>query len=126
MDNLLKVALAQISPVWLNKAATIEKVENTIIEAAKEKAELVVFGEALLPGYPFWLALTEGAKWDLKVNKEIHGHYVRNSIQIEAGELNSICKLAKEHHIAIYLGIMERENSIIRARRKFTYSRLAR
>ena len=108
MNNLLKVALAQISPVWLNKTATIEKVENTIIEAAKEKAELVVFGEALLPGYPFWLALTEGAKWDLKVNKEIHGHYVRNSIQIEAGELNSICKLAKEHNIAIYLGIMER------------------
>lgn len=108
MDNLLKVALAQISPVWLDKAATIEKIESTIQEAAKEKAELVVFGEALLPGYPFWLALTDGAKWDLKVNKEIHAHYVRSSIQIEADELDSICKLAKENSIAIYLGIMER------------------
>ncbi|MFS4468611.1 carbon-nitrogen hydrolase family protein [Maribacter sp. 2210JD10-5] len=108
MENILKVALAQISPVWLNKAATIKKIEASINKAAKEGAELIVFGEALLPGYPFWLALTDGAKWDLKVNKEIHGHYVRNSIQIEAGELDSICTLAKKNKIAIYLGIMER------------------
>ncbi|MBT8297813.1 MAG: carbon-nitrogen hydrolase family protein, partial [Maribacter sp.] len=65
MDNLLKVALAQISPIWLDKKATLQKIETTINEAAKEKAELVVFGEALLPGYPFWLALTNGAAWDL-------------------------------------------------------------
>lgn len=108
MKNELKVALAQISPVWLNKEATILKIKTYIKEAALNKAELVVFGEALLPGYPFWLALTEGAKWDLKVNKEIHAHYVRNAVQIEAGELDSICMLAKENHIAIYLGIMER------------------
>lgn len=108
MNNGLKVALAQIAPVWLNKVATLQKIEVTITEAANNKAELIVFGEALLPGYPFWLAHTNGAAWDLKVNKEIHAHYVRNSIQIEAGELKSVCKLAKEHKISIYLGIMER------------------
>ncbi|WP_411028937.1 carbon-nitrogen hydrolase family protein [Spongiimicrobium sp. 3-5] len=108
MDNILKVAMAQIAPVWLNKTATLTKIENTIVEASEEGAELVVFGEALLPGYPFWLALTNGAAWDLKVNKELHAHYVRNSIQVEAGELKSICDLAKEHKISVYLGIMER------------------
>ncbi|PIB27179.1 carbon-nitrogen hydrolase [Maribacter sp. 4U21] len=108
MEHILKVALAQIAPVWLNKKATLEKIEATIKEAAKEKAELVVFGEALLPGYPFWLALTEGASWDKKVNKELHAHYVRNSIQIEAGELETVQTLAKENNIAIYLGMMER------------------
>lgn len=108
MENLLKVALAQIAPVWLNKSETIQKIEATIEEVAKEKAELVVFGEALLPGYPFWLAFTNGAAWDLKINKELHAHYVRNSIQIEAGELDTICQLAKKYKIAIYLGIIER------------------
>ena len=107
-ENELKVALAQIAPVWLNKRETLSKIEATISEAASEKAELIVFGEALLPGYPFWLALTEGAAWNLDVNKELHAHYVRNSIQIESGELDTICQLAKEHQIAVYLGIMER------------------
>ena len=83
MDNILKVALAQIAPVWLDKAATLEKIEAYILEAANERAELIVFGEALLPGYPFWLALTGGAEWNTKVNKELHAHYVRNCIQID-------------------------------------------
>lgn len=108
MESTLKIAMAQIAPVWLDKSATLKKIENSIIEASKENAELIVFGEALLPGYPFWLALTGGAEWNTKVNKEIHAHYVSNSICIEKGELDSVSQLAKEHQIAIYLGIMER------------------
>ena len=107
-SNLLKVALAQIAPVWLNKEQTIQKIENSIKEAAQENAELIVFGEALLPGYPFWIALTNGAEWNSSTQKEIHAHYIKNSITIEKGELDSICELAKKHGIAVYLGIMER------------------
>jgi len=105
---MIQVALAQISPVWLNKSATIEKVESTITDAAKEGAELIVFGEGLLPGYPFWLALTGGAEWDTTVNKELHAHYVRNSITIEKGDLDGVCQLAKQHKMAVYIGIIER------------------
>ena len=39
-SNFLKVALAQISPVWLDKKQTIQKIKNTIEDASKEKAEL--------------------------------------------------------------------------------------
>ena len=108
MNTTLKIAMAQISPVWLNKEATLQKIEKSIVDAAKENAELIVFGEALLPGYPFWLALTGGAEWNTDINKKIHAHYVSNSICIEKGELDSVCDLAKQHKIAIYLGIMER------------------
>ena len=107
-SNFLNVALAQIAPIWLDKEQTIEKIKNTIETASKEKAELIIFGEALLPGYPFWIGLTNGAEWNSSVQKEIHAHYVQNSITIEKGELDTICKLAKEHHMAIYLGIIER------------------
>lgn len=107
-SHLLKVALAQISPVWLDKRATLEKVCTQVEEAAVNGAELVVFGEALLPGYPFWLALTNGAAWDDKIQKEIHAHYVLNAVTLEKGDLDAICSLAKQHGIAIYLGIIER------------------
>ncbi|MDF4222753.1 carbon-nitrogen hydrolase family protein [Maribacter huludaoensis] len=107
-QNHLKIAMAQIAPVWLNKSATIDRIKEYIIKAAKDNCELVVFGEALLPGYPFWISMTDGAQFDSKVQKEIHAHYVKNSVQIEAGELDDICALAKQHKIAIYLGLMER------------------
>lgn len=107
-ENLLTVALAQIAPVWLNKAETLQKIEKQIIEAAANNAELIVFGEGVLPGYPFWLALTDGAAWNSKVNKELHAHYLQNAVTIENGDLDSVCKLANKHSIAIYLGIIER------------------
>ena len=107
-NNQLKVAMAQIAPVWLDKGKTTEKVENAILEAAQEKADLVIFGEGLLPGYPFWLSMTHGSEFNSEVQKEIHAHYITNSIQIEKGDLDSICLLAKENAIAIYLGIIER------------------
>ena len=108
MEHLLKVGLAQISPVWLDKQATIVKILKTIEEAAAKDTELLVFGEGLLPGYPYWLAYTDGAAWDLKINKEIHAHYIQNAIQSEAGDLDEICALAKIHGMAIYLGTIER------------------
>ncbi|MFK7806777.1 MAG: carbon-nitrogen hydrolase family protein [Saprospiraceae bacterium] len=108
MQNLLKIALAQIAPVWLNKNATLEKIKTYIAKAADQDCGLVVFGEGLLPGYPFWVALTDGAVFESKIQKEIHAHYLRNAVQIEAGDLESICLLAKEKKIAIYLGIIER------------------
>lgn len=108
MQHLINVALAQISPVWLDKKATLEKILSTLEEAKNRGAELVVFGEGLLPGYPFWLALMDGAAWNKKEVKELHRHYILNSISIEDGELDAVCAFAKANSIAIYLGIIER------------------
>jgi nitrilase len=91
-----------------NKNLTLEKIKKYIIDAGKMECELIVFGEGVLPGYPFWLSLTNGSEFNSTIQKELHAHYIRNSIQIEAGELKEICVLAKEYNIAIYLGIVER------------------
>ena len=104
----LKICMAQISPVWLDKERTTDKIKSYISDAGKQKCELVVFGEALLPGYPFWLGLTDGAAWDSSVQKELHSHYMQNAIQPESGDLDDICKLAAEYKTAIYLGTIER------------------
>ncbi|MFC5048183.1 carbon-nitrogen hydrolase family protein [Aquimarina hainanensis] len=106
--DLLTIGMAQISPVWLNKKATIQKIEKTIKDAKLKKVELLVFGETFLPGYPYWVSITDGAQFDHPVQKEVHAHYARNAIVIEEGDLNSICELSRKYQIAIYLGIIER------------------
>ncbi|MER3317348.1 MAG: carbon-nitrogen hydrolase family protein [Allomuricauda sp.] len=107
-DNQLKVAMAQIAPVWLNKDKTIEKIKSCIIEARESSCELIVFGEALLPGYPFWVSITNGSEFDSKYQKKLFAHYANNSVQIDNGDLDELCSLAKKHKIAVYLGIIER------------------
>jgi nitrilase len=108
MASTLKIALAQISPVWLNREKTLAKIMTYVSLAADEGAKLVVFGEALLPGYPFWIDRTNGAQFNSKVQKEIHAHYMDQAVSVEAGHLDSLCTLAKQKKIAIYLGTIER------------------
>lgn len=107
-DQSIKVALAQISPVWLNKAATLEKVLNAISEAANNDAKLIVFGESLLPGYPFWLERTGGAIFESAKQKQIHSLYLSQAVSIQNGDLQSVCQLAKERKITVILGTAER------------------
>ncbi|MBL7163087.1 MAG: carbon-nitrogen hydrolase family protein [Anaerolineales bacterium] len=103
-DNLT-IGLAQIAPVWLDRAATLAKIATCIGEAAENGCHLVVFGEALLPGYPFWVERTEGARFNSQIQKEIH---LDQAVQIEAGHLDQVCALAAANQMAVYLGIIER------------------
>jgi len=104
----LTVGLAQISPVWLDKNATIQKINDWIKKAAENKSQLVVFGEALVPGYPFWVELTNSPEFNSPVQKELYAHYFKNAVQVEGGDLDQIKETAANHKIAVYLGIIER------------------
>ncbi len=107
-NDTLKIALAQISPVWLNREKTLAKVCDSIKSAANNQADLIVFGEALVPGYPFWLDATHSSQFENERQKTIHAKYIEQAVQIESGDLDSVCQTAKENNIAIYLGIIER------------------
>ncbi len=108
MSGKLKIAMAQIAPVWLDKDKTLDKILSSISEAGDQNCDLVVFGEGLLPGYPFWLSMTNGSEFESSIQKEIHAHYLKNAVQIESGDLEAVCKMANQKSIAIYLGIIER------------------
>lgn len=104
----IKICLAQIAPVWLNKTKTVEKILDCMKSASAEKSNLIVFGEALLPGYPFWLSATHGSKFNSKIQKEIFAYYLEACVYIEAGDLDKICQHAKASKMAVYLGTVER------------------
>ncbi len=107
-SDSLKVGIAQIAPVWLNRAETLKKIVNYVNLAGDKNCRLVAFGEALLPGYPFWIERTGGARFDSPVQKEIHAHCMNQAVQIEAGHLRPICEAASQRKIAVMLGCIER------------------
>lgn len=55
----VKIAIAQKSPVFMNREASVARACAIIEEAGRNGAQLVVFPEVWLAGYPYW---TEG--WD--------------------------------------------------------------
>ena len=107
-DHLLTVGLAQIAPIWLDRAATLAKVKSYVEQAARQGCGLVAFGEALVPGYPFWLERTDGARFNSNLQKTIFAEYAEQSVQPEAGHLDELRATAAANGIAIYVGCVER------------------
>ncbi len=104
----LKIGIAQIAPVWLDRTRTMDKIVHYTNRAAEAGCQLVAFGEALLPGYPFWIERTDGARFNSPVQKDLHAHYLQQAVQIEAGHLEPVCQAAVQGQIAVYVGCIER------------------
>jgi len=105
---MLTLALPQLQPKWLNREAGLHLVIKTIKEAAKHKADLIVFSEGFVPGYPFWLDGTGGAAFNNPKQKELFAHYSDQAVTIEDGHLDAVCTALKDAKMAAYLGIIER------------------
>ncbi len=53
-----RVAAVHASPVYLDRARTLDKAVGLIEAAGREGARFVVFPEAFLPGFPYWVNLS--------------------------------------------------------------------
>ena len=104
----IKVGVAQMAPVWFDRERTLAKVVQRIDQAAGAGCDLVVFGEALVPGYPRWLERSGGAAFDSPVQKALHAEYQSQAVQIERGDLDTVCEAARKADIAVALGVVER------------------
>lgn len=98
-----KAAAVQASPVFLDANKTVEKAISLIEEAAGNGAQLVVFPEVFVPGYPYWNWITDpvtGSEW--------FDRLVRASVFVDGPEIAKICAAAKANACHIVMGINER------------------
>ena len=106
-----KLAIVQKAPVFLDKQKTIDLAVATIEEAAANGAELVVFTEAFIPGYPTWIwRLRPGGDWNL--SEELHERLLNNAVVMESEDLDPLYNAAKKHNVTIVCGIEERDSKL--------------
>ncbi|CAL2037823.1 unnamed protein product [Caenorhabditis brenneri] len=108
-----KIALVQAGTVLYDKAATLEKVKKYVEEASENGAELVLFPEAFIGGYPKWnsFGITMGTRTP-KGRKEFK-RYFENSIEENGEESKLLETLAAQKNIHIVIGVVEREASTL-------------
>jgi len=102
----IKVAAAQLSPVFLNKEKTVKKACEAIIEAGKNGANLIVFPEAFISGYPDWVWLIPNSK-SADLN-ELYVKLIENAVSVPDDATNKLCKAAKTAKINVVIGMHER------------------
>lgn len=109
MKSKIQVCLVQDSPVFFNKKATVEKMIRHLETAASSHADLIVFPESYVPGYPrgFTFGADIGRRTD--EGKELYRRYRDESIDLKGPELQLIEKACKAAGIYLVAGITERE-----------------
>jgi len=103
MASNLKVAIVQHKAVHLDLQATMQKTLALINGAADQGAQVIVFGETWLTGYPIWLDhCPDVASWNNPTRM------VKNSITIPGEETRILGEKAKDRSVVICLGVNER------------------
>ena len=107
MTDGLRIGLAQIAPVFLNRSATLAEVIHRVDEAADAGCDIVAFPEIIVPGYPVWLERTGGARFDDPDQKALYARYLAEAVTPEAGHLDEVRTVAARRRIVVILGIGE-------------------
>ena len=108
---MAKLAVIQQAPVYLDREATVASAVAWVEEAAANGAELVVFPEAFIPGYPAWIwRLRPGGDWDL--TERIHALLLEHAVDLSGDELRPLHAAARQHGVTIVCGMDERDGQL--------------
>jgi len=106
----MKIAIVQDGPVYNNLEKTLEKTQDFISRAQKEKVDLIVFGESWLCGYPVWLdACKDVNLWDHAPIKAVWAEMYDNSIDLAADHLKGIQKQLADASMYAIIGANEKQ-----------------
>ena len=101
----LRVAAVQAAPVFLDRAATVEKACSLIQEAGKGGARLIAFGENFLPGHPLWFhALPPTDARSIALATAL----VDNAITVPGSEVDALAEAAAAAGAMVVMGVVER------------------
>ncbi|MBI4935957.1 MAG: carbon-nitrogen hydrolase family protein [Actinobacteria bacterium] len=103
VGRTLTVAAVQVAPVFLDRSATVDVAARHVASAS---ADLVVFPESFVPGYPDWVwrrsPMSDG-DW--------YARLVDNAVRVDSTDLDPVRDAARDTGTWVALGVTERSRS---------------
>lgn len=99
-----KAAAVQAAPVFLNAEATVDKAVKLIEEAAQNGAKLIGFPEGFIPGYPWWIWLTDPVS-----GSPLQQQLFENAVDIPGPIVKKLSQAARDNNIYVCISVSERE-----------------
>ena len=101
-----RIAVAQLAPVFLDRAATLDRACGAVAEAAEGGAQLVLLPEAFVPGYPAWAwRLRPGG--DMGLAEQLHARLRESAIDLARDDLAPLREAARQHGVTVVCGVNE-------------------
>lgn len=110
----VKVAIAQIAAVAFDASACLEKMALWASKAADSGAQLVVFPEAILPGYPASLDWGgDSTAFRSTVGEEEFALYYNGAIELDKQGYKPLQAIAQTHKIFVVAGVIEKDGGTL-------------
>ena len=104
----VKVGVVQDSPVFFDKAKTLEKIDTLVSKYAEEGCELLVFPESFIPGYPRGFSFGAKVGSRTEEGRKLYQEYRDNSLDLESDDLKFLEKLSNSTGTYLVIGATEK------------------
>ncbi len=102
MLDRVKVAAVQVPPAFMDKEGTVDRACKAIEEVGRNGADLAVFSETFIPGFPYWRGVQPISRWS-----ELMVEYQRNSMLIPGDDTELLCDAAEDACVIVAMGCTE-------------------
>ena len=105
VEPVVKGAVVQAAPVFLDREATLEKAVALIEEAGAEGAEIVAFPEGFIPAHPIWFHFHSGTD---RVGTTLAVELFKNSVEVPGREIAALEAAAARARTFVVMGVCEK------------------
>ncbi len=103
--RIVRAAAVQLAPVLDRPGGTLEKIFESIEEAAAKGVELIVFPETIVPYYPYFSFV----KAPVSTGAE-HMQLYEQAVVVPSAQTDAIAHCARNHAMVVVLGVNERDH----------------
>jgi len=112
-NPIVRAAVVQAAPVIFDTPRTIAKLVDLTEQAAAQRADIVVFPEAFVGGYP--KGLDFGARLGMRSpeGREDFRRYYESAITVPGPEMLEIAEVARRDRLHLVVGVIERDGGTL-------------
>ncbi|MBV8830069.1 MAG: carbon-nitrogen hydrolase family protein [Acidobacteriaceae bacterium] len=112
-NGIVKAAVVQAAPVLFDTPKTLEKLLDLTRDASSQGADLVVFPEAFVGGYP--KGLDFGARLGLRTDegREDFRRYFESAIELHGPQSELLGEAARSAGVHLVVGVIERDGGTL-------------
>jgi nitrilase len=107
------VAVIQAAPKLFDTPATLSKLTRLVADAARQGAQLAVFPEAFVGGYPKGMDFGARVGSRTPQGRDWFARYHASAIMVPGAETDMIGEVARAHSMHLVVGVIERDGGTL-------------
>lgn len=113
MSQTFRAAVVQDAPAAFDRAASVERALQLVAAAAAQGAQLAVFPEAFLSGYPKGLDFGAQVGMRSPAGRDLFRRYYESALDVPGPETAALAAAARAHHMHLTIGVIERDGGTL-------------